>query len=115
MESRYCAVGLVASVAMGLTGCLFAELLGELLRPIGGYRVALNQGRCRPVAKLGQTGEYVSWFRDIEFEESIEGCLVLSAPRRLFAFRNQDIFEIGAFGFAERAPLANRSRELAVW
>jgi hypothetical protein len=49
-------------------------------------------------------------FLDIEFEESIEGCLMLSAPRRLFAFRNQDIFEIGAFGFAERAPLASRCR-----
>jgi hypothetical protein len=32
-------------------------------------------------------GEYLSWFRDIEFEGSIDGCLVFSAPNKFIRSR----------------------------
>jgi hypothetical protein len=49
-------------------------------------RAAIKAGAVQLQYRV-KPGEYVAWFRDIEFEESIDGCLVFSAPNKFVRSR----------------------------
>jgi chromosomal replication initiation ATPase DnaA len=49
-------------------------------------RAAIKAGAAQLQYRV-KPDEYVAWFREIEFEESIDGCLVFSAPNKFVRSR----------------------------